>query len=142
RRRFKWIALGMALVFVGLAARLFELQVLEAVDNKAIARENIVRRITLATTRGIIRDRTGKVLAASRPAYNVYVVPERIDMAATWPKLVDYLGIGVDERARLEAHLTSLRAEEGPGSRKTQQILLKEDITRDAVATLATHEAD
>jgi len=142
RRRFKWIALGMALVFLGLATRLFQLQVVEAVDNKALARENIVRRITLATTRGIIRDRNGKVLAASRPAYNVYVVPERIDMSATWPKLVDYLGIGVDERARLEAHLVALRAEEGPSSRKRQQILLKEDVSRDAVATLATHEAE
>jgi penicillin-binding protein 2 len=140
RRRFRWIGLGMFVVFLGLIARLFQLQVLDAEENKAIARENIVRRVTLATTRGIIRDRNGKVLSASRPAYNVYVVPERLDMQNTWPKLVDYLGIGVDERARLETHLTGLRAEEGV--RKKQQILLKEDISRDAVALLETHDAE
>lgn len=142
RRRFRWIALGMVLVFAALAARLFQLQVLDGDENKAIARENIVRRVTLATTRGIIRDKNGKVLAANRPSYNVYVVPERLDMATTWPALMAYLGVGVDERARLEAHITALRAEEGPGSRKSQQILLKEDVARDVVASLETHDAE
>lgn len=140
RRRFRWIALGMAVAFLGLIARLFYLQVLEADENKAIAHENIVRRGTLATTRGIIRDRNGKVLAASRPSYNIYIVPRRIDMETTWPKLIDYLGVGIDERARLEALITAIRADDGP--RKNQQILLKEDISRDAVATLATHDAE
>jgi len=140
RKRFRFIALGMALLFLALLGRLFQLQILETDDNKSIARENIVRRTTLATTRGIIRDRTGKVLAASRPAYNIYVVPSRIDMAAVWPKLVDYLGMGLDERTRLEQHLLALRAEDG--KRKDQQILLKEDISRDAVANLSTHEAE
>jgi len=140
RRRFRWIGLVMALLFFGIIGRMFQLQVLESDENKAIARENIVRRITLATTRGIIRDRGGKVLAASRPSYNLYVVPERIDMLNVWPKLVDYLGVGVDERARLETLLTTLRASDSP--RKSQQILLKEDISRDAVATLATHDAE
>jgi penicillin-binding protein 2 len=140
RRRFRWIALGAALLFMGLIGRLFQLQVLETDDNQAIARENIVRRVTLATTRGIIRDKNGKVLARSRPSYNVYVVPARIDMTATWPKLVEYLGVGIDERARMEALLTTLRADDGP--RRTQQILLKEDISRDVVATLETHAAE
>lgn len=140
RKRFRFIALGMALLFLALLGRLFQLQILETDDNKAIARENIVRRSTLATTRGIIRDRTGKVLAASRPAYNIYVVPSRMDMATVWPKLVDYLGLGLEERTRLEQHLLALRAEDG--KRKDQQILLKEDVSRDAVANLSTHEAE
>ncbi|WP_437592561.1 penicillin-binding protein 2 [Sorangium sp. So ce1000] len=140
RRRFRWIALGMVVGFMVLLGRLFYLQVLEVDENKAIARENIVRRVTLATTRGIIRDKNGKVLAASRPSYNVYVVPRRLDMETIWPKLVEYLGVGIEERARLEALITSIRADEGP--RKSQQILLKEDISRDAVATLATHDAE
>ncbi|WP_437579727.1 penicillin-binding protein 2 [Sorangium sp. So ce887] len=140
RRRFRWIALGMVVGFMVLIGRLFYLQILEADENMAIARENIVRRVTLATTRGIIRDKNGKVLAASRPSYNVYVVPRRLDMETTWPKIVEYLGVGIEERARLEALITSIRADEGP--RKNQQILLKEDISRDAVATLATHDAE
>ncbi len=140
RKRFRWIALGMALIFIALAVRLFELQLLEGEDYRAIARENVVRKVTLATTRGIIRDRTGKVLAASRPAYNVYVVPSKLDMEKTWQKLVDYLALGIDEQKRLEEKIGNLKKDEGP--RSHQQILLKEDISRDAVANLATHEAE
>lgn len=140
RRRFRWIALGMLLAFFALIGRLFQLQILEGAENAAIARENIVRRVTLATTRGIIRDRAGKVLAASRPSYNLYVVPDKINLETVWPKLVEYLNLGVDERVRLETIITNLRA--GESKRKSQQILLKEDISRDAVATLKTHEAE
>ncbi len=140
RRRFRWIGLGMVVVFLGLIGRLFQLQIIEGAENAAIARENIVRRVTLATTRGIIRDRNGKVLAASRPSYNLYVVPEKIDLQNVWPNLVKYLGLGIDERARLETIITNLRASDS--KRKSQQILLKEDISRDAVATLKTHEAE
>jgi penicillin-binding protein 2 len=140
RRRFRWIALGMALIFLGLLGRLFQLQVLEADDHRALARENIQRRVTLATTRGIIRDRTGRVLAASRPAYNVYVVPQRLDMEVVWKKLSEYIGLGFDEGERLKQTLLDIRNQDGP--RKTQQILLKEDVSRDAVARLSTHEAE
>ncbi|APR75088.1 Penicillin-binding protein 2 (PBP-2) [Minicystis rosea] len=140
RKRFSWIALGMMLIFMLLTARLFQLQVLETDENRAAARDNIVRRTTLATTRGIVRDRTGKVLAAGRPAYNVYVVPARLDMQNVWPKVVDYVGIGPEERTRLEKKILELRGNDGV--RKTQQILLKEDISRDAVANLATHQAE
>lgn len=140
RKRYRWIALAMAVLFVGLVVRLFQLQVLETDDNRQSARDNIVRRTTLATTRGIIRDRSGNVLAAGRPSYNIYVVPAALDMQTVWPRLVDYVGIGPDERTRLEQRLLTLRADDGP--RKKQQILLKEDISRDAVANLKTHEAE
>lgn len=147
RRRFGWLTLFALLCFVALGARLFQLQLLHADDYRAIARENIVRKITLATTRGIMRDRNGKVLAASRPAYNMYVVPIRVtvidpatnqpQMAPHWTKLLDYAGIGGQEAKRLEERLLSLRA--GGGAREKQQILLKEDLSRDTVAVLKTH---
>jgi penicillin-binding protein 2 len=140
RRRFRWIALFMALGFAVLVVRLFQLQVVENDEYRAIAVENIVRRVTLATTRGIVRDRNGKVLAASRPSYNVYVVPRTLHMDTTWPKLVEYIGIGHDERTRIEERLAEILKDEG--KRKNQQILLKEDVSRDVVAILATHQAE
>jgi penicillin-binding protein 2 len=140
RKRFRWIGLAMVLAFLGLVARLFSVQILDGEENRAIARENIIRRITLATTRGVIRDKNGTKLAESRPSYNVYVVPQRLDMLATWPKLAGFLGIGEDERARMEEKLASIRASDGP--RKTQQILLKEDVSRDVMANLKTHESE
>jgi penicillin-binding protein 2 len=67
-------------------------------------------------------------------------VPQRLDMVLVWPKLASYIGVGEDERARMETMLNNLRASDG--SRKTQQILLKEDVSRDVAATLRTHEAE
>jgi penicillin-binding protein 2 len=138
RRRFRWVGLFMMLVFAVLVGRLFQLQVLERDEYHAIAVENIVRKVTLATTRGIIRDRDGRVLAASRPSYNVYVVPGKLDMERVWPRLLDYIGIGNDEKSRLEERLAGLRS----GPRNKQQVLLKEDISRDVVAILATHQSE
>lgn len=140
RRRFRWIALFMFLSFVGILVRLFQLQVLEHEDNRAIALENIVRRVTLATTRGIIRDRHGRVLAANRPSYNVYVVPRRLDPETTWSKLAGFLGLQQEERMRLEERIAKIRADEGP--RRDQQILLKEDVSRDAVAQLQANASE
>lgn len=147
RRRFKWLALFQLLCFGVLVGRLFQLQLVQAEDYQAIARENIVRRVTLATTRGIIRDRFGKPLAASRPAYNLYVTPKRVTkvdkegqppvMTPVWAKLVAYLNLGDEEVGRLEQKLVAIVAE--GGKRKDQQILLKEDISFDDVAVLSTH---
>jgi penicillin-binding protein 2 len=141
RRRFRWIALFVTLSFVALLVRLFQLQVIEHEEHRAVAIENVVRRISLATTRGVIRDRNGKVLAGSRPSYNLYVVPRRLDMTTTWPKLSEFVGLQQEERLRIEQKLYAMMADrESP--RRDQQILLKEDISRDAVDILAIHASE
>jgi len=147
RRRFRWLGLFAVACFLVVGARAFQLQVMHAEDYRAIARENIVRKITLATTRGILRDRQGEVLAASRPAYHMFVVPERITridpatsqpvMAPAWSKLLELTAMGEQERVRLEQKLLGIRRH--GGARMRQQILLKEDVSRDLVAVLKTH---
>jgi penicillin-binding protein 2 len=140
RRRYKWMVLFVGVAFLALLARLFQLQIVDGEDNRAEARHNIIYEIRLATTRGVIRDAQGKILAASRPSYNVYVVPGRLDMKETWNTLADYLRLGAEERARLEKKLTDIRADNGP--RRLQQVLIREDVSRDVVATLETHTAE
>jgi penicillin-binding protein 2 len=150
RRRFRWLTLFVVLCFLALAGRAVQLQLLHHDDYQAIVRENIIQKITLATTRGIIRDRNGTVLAASRPAYNLFVVPERIarfnpqtqqaTMSPAWQRLVEFLVMGDDERQRLEQKLQGI-VQRG-GARARQQILLKEDVSREIVAVLATHARD
>ena len=75
RRRYRWMVLFVFCAFAVLFGRLVLLQVFQRDIHQAQARKNIVREIKLATRRGVIRDTHGKVLAASRPSYNVYVVP-------------------------------------------------------------------
>ena len=70
RKRFKWLALFASLAFLVLAGRMFQLQVVDESQYAAVAHENIIRRVTLPTTRGVIRDANGRVLASSRPSYD------------------------------------------------------------------------
>lgn len=161
RRRFRWHALFVILVFSILIGRLFQLQVIQGADFQEVARENIVRRVTLATTRGVVRDSQGRVLASSRPSYNVYLVPlvriERKYRCLTetegWPKLVDYMRLPAEDKQRLEKkivdHCDELfrKMEEYKRARikkapSVPQVLVREDVPRDIVATLETHEAE
>jgi penicillin-binding protein 2 len=152
RRRFRYHVFFVLLVFAAILGRLFFLQVVLGDEYGAAARENVVRRVTLATTRGVVRDAQGKVLASNRPSYNVYAVPQQhVDRRAVcitetdaWSKLVDYLRLGGEDRERLEKRMNDLCAEptDDPKARKYQQLLVREDVGRDTVAALETHEAE
>jgi penicillin-binding protein 2 len=158
RKRFRWLTLVVLVAFLAIGARVVQLQLLHSADYQAIAKENIVRKGTLATTRGVIRDKNGKVLAASRPAYHLFVVPKRItcagrdkrwacpevdvprakvEMAPQWKKLVEWMRMSEVDRLKAEEKLLAIR--EKTGARMHQQILLKEDLSRDIVAVLETH---
>lgn len=164
RRHYKWMALVVVVLCLVLVGRLFQLQILEGEDYREDARNNIIHEVRLATTRGIIRDAQGKTLAANRPSYNVYVIPARLDMSETWPKLVDFMHLGAEERTRIEQKLEAIRVaderklaelreaapddharrkirdvKDVPGARSVQQILIREDVSRDVVAVLETH---
>ncbi|HTM44159.1 MAG TPA: penicillin-binding protein 2 [Polyangiaceae bacterium] len=157
RRRYRWMFVLVVLTFLMLTARLMQLQIVEGEEHQAQALRNVVGRITLATTRGVIRDSQGKVLAANRPSYNVYVVPAVIDMKETWPQLVRLMDLSDDEAAELAGKIRKIRAEadlkrkqddDDPKSggrhsegRDWQQTLLKMDVGRDVVAALKTEEA-
>jgi hypothetical protein len=110
RERIRWMNLVAVLVVCALVGRLFYEQVLRADHWSRIANDNVLRRIDLPTTRGIIRDARGRVIATNRPSYNVYIIPGffRIE---NYPRLAEYLGLSRDERDRLEARM---RSAEGP----------------------------
>lgn len=134
RRRYRWMVLIILLTFAALTARVAQLQVIEGDIHKAQAQRNIIGRVTLATTRGMIRDRNQKVLAANRPSYNVYVVPKLLDMKETWPQAVKLMGIGEAEEKEYRERI--LAQTEG---KRDQQMLLRVDISREVFAALRTH---
>jgi penicillin-binding protein 2 len=139
RRRYRWMVVVVLLAFMTLVARLVQLQLAEGAIHRAQARKNIIGDLSLATTRGVIRDAHGKVLAANRPSYNVYVVPAHLDMQKTWPRAAQLMGLDDAQRNELEAKIVEVRS--GQGTRKLQQMQLLVDVDRDVVARLKTHEA-
>jgi penicillin-binding protein 2 len=133
---------GAISAFLVILGRLVQLQLIEYDAHRAQARRNIVREISLATRRGVLRDARGVVLASNRPSYNVYVVPGLIDMKKTWPRVMQLMGIDPAERAILEKKVLAIRDRPGDDRRKLQQLALKVDVNRDVVARLETYESE
>ena len=84
--------------------------------------------LDLATTRGVIRDAYGRVLAANRPSYSVYVTPGQLDMEKVWPLLVKLVRLDDSERQNLETKIKERRAlaDKDPG--RMRQLLVKVDV--------------
>jgi penicillin-binding protein 2 len=159
RKRYKWLALFSSLAFLVLAVRLFQLQVVDESQYAAVAHENIIRRVTLPTTRGVIRDTNGRVLASSRPSYDVEVVAGRVMPSArpvryrngqpiahdpdSWAKLAEILRLNPEERRTLEARIRAACASDDDKSPCWRtRILVAEDVPRDIVSELRQHSDD
>jgi penicillin-binding protein 2 len=139
RRRYRWLVLFMFICLGACVVRLFILQVLHGDEHDARARRNIIGERRLATTRGVIRDALGKVLAANRPSYNLYAVPGRLDLDKTFPRLVELCKWSEIEAQTMRERLVKLKADE---QHKDQHALLQVDLNRDTVAVLKTYTDD
>lgn len=94
-------ALLIMLALLGLSARLVQLQVIEHQHFTTLSKDNRIKLITLAPTRGLIFDRNGVLLAQNRPAYNLELVPEQVkDIDATLERLSHYITLDADDRER------------------------------------------
>jgi len=159
RKRYKWMALSALLAFAVVASRLFQLQVVDGAEYAGVAHENIIRRVVLPTTRGVIRDANGRVLASSRPSYDVEIVPGRVMPSArpvqyrnghavprdpdAWPRLADVLRLNPDERRTFEARIHAACASDDDKSPCWHTpILVREDVPRDIVAELRQHHEE
>jgi len=137
KKRYKWMALVVVCTFAILGARMIQLQLVDYDRYDAIARENITRTITLPATRGVIRDTHGRVVATNRPAYNVYLTPQYLRDPVDLEMISELMGLDADARAAFET-----RIDEVPARRRAQQIRVFNDISRDQLAALETHEQD
>lgn len=72
-------SLGLAATIVSLAGAFFNAQVLQHDRYKLQSQENRLRSIPLPAPRGIIYDRTGKVIAENLPGYAVSISPTSVD---------------------------------------------------------------
>lgn len=153
RKRYRWMALVAFVAFSIVVGRLFQLQVLRGDEYAQIAHENVIRRVTVPTTRGIIRDAQGRVLASSRSSFNVLLVPGRVMPSArpqrraaratgehdSFTRIADTLRLNPDERQRLAARIRDACVTDEDRSPCWRPILVREDLSRDIVAELKQH---
>jgi len=78
KKRIGWLLLIFAVLYVGIAGRLFYIQVLRNEQYKRLADRLRLRQLVIAAERGAVYDRVGRQLAVSVPACAVYAHPQKI----------------------------------------------------------------
>jgi penicillin-binding protein 2 len=97
-KKYKWCEWILVITMIVLFMRLFDLQILRGEEMKRLSEENRVRIKKIPAPRGTIFDKTGKILANTRPSFNLYLIPEDIrDFSQTVDGLVGLLGVDREE---------------------------------------------
>ena len=136
RKRYRWMALFVVLVFGGIVIRVAQVQLFQRDRWSGIAQQNITKTLELPATRGVIRDIAGRVVASNRPSYDVYATP-RLLQEADVDRIASLMGLSAEDRDALRT-----RMEELPPNRRTHQLELYSDIDREQLAALETHLAE
>jgi len=110
-RRALMLAGGQAVLLGGLAARMYDLQVLERSKYSTLAEDNRISLRLLPPPRGRILDRFGVPLAANEQNYRVVLVAEQArDVERTLDKLAQIIAIPDSERRRILREVRKKRA--------------------------------
>ncbi|MBU2084443.1 MAG: penicillin-binding protein 2 [Alphaproteobacteria bacterium] len=109
-RRMVLAASAGGVVWAGLVARLFQLQVLEREKYQAAAEDNHIKLALAPPQRGRILDRFGKPLASHRRAGRVSIVPEQTrDPAGTLAQVAALIDLPDERVERLAGEITASR---------------------------------
>ncbi len=130
RSRLRWVAAVVLLSFLGLGARLWQLQIVRGEEYYEQTLSNVVHQRFLPSIRGKILDRRGEPLADNRPAFNIYVIPSRFD-DQTAKRLTRLLGLDEDEVATMHK-----RVEAGRERSRRQPVMIFEDQGRERAALI------
>jgi penicillin-binding protein 2 len=131
-RRLPLAMLVVALAFGVFGVRLFQLQILQREELEGIAKGNAVRLERLEAPRGDILDRDGRVLATTRPAFGVTVMPSELRRPQR-----TFAALGM----LLEADPSGMSDRVGDvrGRRRFQPVRLAGDVSYDQRARVESH---
>jgi penicillin-binding protein 2 len=134
-RRAMMLAGGKATLVVGLAARMYYLQVMEADKYAMQAEDNRITTRLLAPPRGLILDRNGVAMAINQQNYRVMVVAEQTpSLDYTLDALAKIIPIGESERARIH--------KEARRRRRFVPVSVRENLTWEEVARVEVNAPD
>jgi penicillin-binding protein 2 len=130
--RLRLIGALIVVVFTIFVLRLFQLQIVEGETLRKRSEQNSVRTVRLDAPRGDILDRDGRVLATTRPAYELQVIPNGLRQPKTTFAALAQL---------LEADSVLLEERVGvrKGAERFQPVSLVDDLDFDRLAKLETH---
>jgi len=130
--KYVWAKRVLIFFIIVLLIRLWDLQIMRGSEMRMLSEQNRIRVKKVVAPRGVIYDRNGKVLAETRPSFNIYIIPEDIkDFNQTVDGLANLIKMERDEIIeRLKA------ASNMPPS---FPVKIKSDVTMDDVAKVEVH---
>lgn len=97
---------GLTLLFGGIAARLYQLQINDYEKYQRLAQENQFNKRILTPLRGEIVDRFGKPLASNRQNFRILLAPEQSDAVdEALDRIGEYVPISSERRARIKRQI-------------------------------------
>jgi penicillin-binding protein 2 len=80
RGRYKYLVLFAGMAFFLILLSLWYFQVIKGAEYRRLSKNNCIRIREDPAARGMILDRKGRILAHNRPCFEVYVVPEDLEV--------------------------------------------------------------
>ncbi|MBI5328211.1 MAG: penicillin-binding protein 2 [Deltaproteobacteria bacterium] len=131
-----YIAIGIAIsLFFLLAIRLWFLQIFKSGEFRELSENNRIRLVRETAPRGLIIDRTGKIIVENRPVFHLAIIPEDVKNWSNIKKaLPSIVNITEDD---IETKVS--QAKRRP---LFQAIKLKDDLTWEEIARIETSRLD
>jgi len=131
-RRTPFVAAFIVLIFAIFVLRLFQLQLIEGEKLGRLSAKNSVRTVRLEAPRGDIVDREGRILATTRPAFGVQVIPNDLQRRE---RTFDALGMLLDEKPETFETLVG----HPRGRARFAAVRISSDISYDELARVESH---
>jgi penicillin-binding protein 2 len=135
QQRLARLYVPIIFIFLILAARLWQLQIIRGAELAERAEQNRVRNIPLVAPRGAILDRNNNVLVENRPSFNILLYRESMkDLPGTVSFVVEKLGVKSEDLQQ------RLRRNKATGLYRP--IVIKEDVGIDDISMVEAHKRD
>jgi len=135
RNRLTGVILCVSAAFLVLFLRLFYLQVVQGEEFRRLSENNCIRLQDLDPPRGLIFDRNGTLLVDNRPSFDLsIIIKDAKPLEKTIHKLSNLLKVQPKD---LQAKIVNIK-----GISNYNPILLKQDIGRNALASIEVHKFD
>ncbi len=129
------IAVIILCVFSGLAVRLWQLQIVDGDSFRVMSENNRLRLRRIQPIRGVMYDRSGRIIVDNRPSFDVVFVPED---ALAQPKIFENF-------TRLVPNVagpSGIRVLEAERRRSFESIVIAKDVSWDTLVDVEAHQMD
>ncbi|MBI2711379.1 MAG: hypothetical protein HYX41_00755 [Bdellovibrio sp.] len=136
--RFKFLYVALFIGLGLLVSRLVYLQVLKGDQMRQYSEENRIKRVKVASPRGMIFDRNHRLLIDNRPDFDLEIIPQYLKESKQEKPVIERLAkiLKTSEKEILDV------LEKAKGQPSFMPVKIRTDLTRDEVAQIEVRKID